>query len=191
MHKELPPSGGANDYLAIRVPLQAARPAFLILSPVCVFLGLGTALSAGATVHYGMLALILLAAICAHIGVNTLNEYDDFRSGLDFHTKRTPFSGGSGALPAHPEMAGHVLFAGRASLLVTTLIGSYFVWLHGWPAALLGLAGIALILTYTTWLNRFAWACLLAPGLGFGLLMVAGTHYLLTGVPSRSPGWPR
>jgi len=43
--------------------------------------------------------LALLGAFLAHVSVNTLNEYYDFKSGLDLETIRTPFSGGSGALP--------------------------------------------------------------------------------------------
>ncbi len=41
--------------------------------------------------------LALLGAFLAHISVNTLNEYFDFKSGLDLETIKTPFSGGSGA----------------------------------------------------------------------------------------------
>lgn len=181
MFARLSPHRGTNQTPPVQVLLQSTRLPFLILSPVCVFLGLSTALATGATVHYHILALILLVAISAHVSVNTLNEYHDFRSGLDFLTRKTLFSGGSGALPANPEMAGRVLLASAAALLVTLLIGIYFVWLRGLPAALIGLAGIALILAYTSWLTRSPWACLLAPGLGFGLLIVIGTHYILTG----------
>ena len=181
MHSRRPPPQGANQTPPVKVLLQAARLPFLALSPVCIFLGFATALAAGATIDYGICALILLGAISAHTSVNTLNEYCDFRNGLDFMTRKTPFSGGSGALIAHPHMAAPVLLTSAATLLVTLLIGIYFVWLRGLPLLLIGMTGIALILTYTTWLNRFALACLLAPGLGFGILMVTGTHYVLAG----------
>lgn len=45
----------------------------------------------------------------AHVSVNTFNEYLDFKSEPDLITKKIPFSGGSGALPQTPEMAGTVL----------------------------------------------------------------------------------
>ena len=45
----------------------------------------------------------------AHLAVNMLNEYFDFKSGLDFKTQRTPFSGGSGTLPANPHLARQAL----------------------------------------------------------------------------------
>ena len=76
--------------------------------------------------------LVLTAALAAHISVNTFNEYFDLRSGLDLNTQRTPFSGGSGALPQHPEMARAVLAMAVCSLLVTAAIGLYFIREHGW-----------------------------------------------------------
>lgn len=181
MHASRPPARGTNQTLQSKVILQSARLPFLALSPACVLLGLATALETGTAIHYGIFALILLAAVSAHISVNTLNEYCDYKSGLDFLTRRTPFSGGSGALVAHPQMASRVLLASASMLLFTLSIGVYFVWLRGLPVALIGVVGIVLVLAYTTWLNQFAWACLLAPGLGFGLLMVLGTHYVLAG----------
>jgi 1,4-dihydroxy-2-naphthoate octaprenyltransferase len=35
-----------------------------------------------------------------HVAVNALNEASDYKTGIDFNTERTPFSGGSGTLPA-------------------------------------------------------------------------------------------
>ena len=51
-------------------------------------------------------------------------------------------------------------------------------------AALLpiGLAGAVLVVAYTPWITHHPLLCLLAPGLGFGPLMVAGTDVALTGV---------
>ena len=53
---------------------------------------------------------VFIGAISAHIGVNTFNEYADFKSGLDSLTRRTPFSGGSGSLPQNPALATAVLY---------------------------------------------------------------------------------
>jgi 1,4-dihydroxy-2-naphthoate octaprenyltransferase len=50
----------------------------------------------------------------------------------------------------------------------------------------LGIAGIVIILTYTQWLNRWPLLCLIAPGLGFGVLMVVGTHMVLAGSASNA-----
>ncbi len=43
--------------------------------------------------------LALLGLLLAHVSVNVLNDYFDYRSGVDLKTQRTPFSGGSGILP--------------------------------------------------------------------------------------------
>jgi 1,4-dihydroxy-2-naphthoate octaprenyltransferase len=161
--------------------LQATRPAFLVLGPVCVWLGLATALHTQAAVSVPLCVLILLGAVAAHVSVNALNEYHDFKSGLDLATEKTAFSGGSGALPANPEMAGAVLVTGLVALAVTAAVGVYLVTVRAPQLLPLGAAGLVLVVTYTQWLNREPFLCLLAPGLGFGVLMVVGTHVALTG----------
>ena len=165
----------------LKALIQSTRPAFLVLTPVCVFVGLSTALASQAAIDPRLFALALVGALCAHVSVNTLNEYFDFTNGLDLKTARTPFSGGSGALPAHPELAGSVLVLGLASLAVTLSIGVYLIAKYGVPLLALGLSGVLLIVTYTRWINRSPLLCLIAPGLGFGLIMVVGTHVVLTG----------
>lgn len=163
------------------VVFRTLRPSFLVLTPVCVFLGLSTSLAAQSSIDYFMLTLVLVGALAAHASVNTLNEYHDFKSGLDLKTDRTPFSGGSGALPDNPEMAGLVLTVGLLSLLVTVVIGLTLVVQRGMQILPIGLVGVLLVITYTQWLNRSPLLCLIAPGLGFGVLMVVGTHVVLTG----------
>lgn len=162
------------------VLIQTLRVPFLILTPVCVFLGFSLALRQGAIINYVSLALALIGALCAHISVNTLNEYLDFKSGLDMLTKRTPFSGGSGALPENPDMHRSVLYIGILSLLITLLIGGYFILQFGVEIVPIGLLGILLIISYTSWINKSPLLCLIAPGLGFGLFVV-GTQYVLVG----------
>lgn len=160
---------------------RSMRPPFLILPPVCVFLGVVSVIAAGEVVDYGLLALVLIGAIAAHVSVNMLNEYRDFSSGLDLHTQRTPFSGGSGALPQQPEQARSVFLVSILSLTITFLIGLFFLLRWGWPIVPIGLAGLFLIATYTDWINKNPLLCLIAPGLGFGYLMVLGTEFALTG----------
>jgi 1,4-dihydroxy-2-naphthoate octaprenyltransferase len=168
----------------LKVLVRSTRPAFLLLTLVCVFLGFSTALATAASVDTLTLILALTGALLAHVSVNTLNEYLDFRNGLDLKTTRTAFSGGSGALPAHPELAPAVLVLALVTLAITVIIGGYLAWRRGAAVLLLGLAGVVLIITYTRWLNRSPLLCLIAPGLGFGLLMVVGTHVVLTGTHS-------
>jgi len=164
--------------------LKTMRPPFLILTPACLFLGYAMARAEGDISRFDLF-LVLLAGLCAHISVNMLNEYFDYKSGLDANTRRTPFSGGSGALLANPEIAGQVLQFGVISLGVTVLIGAYFLALYGAAILPIGLLGVATVLSYTPWLNRWPLLCLIAPGLGFGLLMVGGTYFVLTGSYNR------
>jgi 1,4-dihydroxy-2-naphthoate octaprenyltransferase len=113
--------------------------------------------------------------------VNTLNEYFDFKSGLDLTTVRTPFSGGSGALPQHPEAQSAVFIVGLVASVATFLIGLFFLWEQGPGIVPIGVVGLLLVFTYTNWINRQPYLCLIAPGAGFGFLMVVGTQYALEG----------
>ncbi|WP_420429742.1 prenyltransferase [Algiphilus sp.] len=150
----------------------------MLLTPVCVALGL----AAGPDFpDAAVAALILLGGLAAHAAVNTLNEYQDFRSGLDQRTIRTPFSGGSGALPAHPEAAPAVAILAMVLLGLTTGIGALLLAHAGWLLLLPGVLGFALIVAYTRWLNRSPLLCLLAPGIGFGPVMVVGSSIAATG----------
>lgn len=157
------------------------RLPFLILTPACVLLGLGTAVWTAGTVSIPLAVLAFAGALCAHISVNAFNEYFDFKSGLDLMTKRTPFSGGSGTLPGNPAMAHIALRIAWITFTATGLIGVYFLYVRGFYLLPLGLLGLTIIFVYTPWLTRNALLCLIAPGLGFGPLMVMGTDFVLTG----------
>lgn len=157
------------------------RLPFLILTPACVALGAATAAWSDGAIDVRLLLLIVLGAVCAHISVNAFNEYVDFKSGLDALTQRTPFSGGSGALPAYPELARPTLVLAVTALALTLALGGYFLAVRGLGLLPLGLVGVLVIATYTPWINRQPLLCLVAPGLGFGPLMVVGTDYVLSG----------
>ncbi|MGB5179352.1 MAG: prenyltransferase [Gammaproteobacteria bacterium] len=159
--------------------VRSMRVPFLMLTPVCVFLGASTVALNETSIT--LLLLVLLGALLAQISVNALNEFADFKSGLDLTTTRTPFSGGSGALPGNPEMATAVFFAGVLSLMATSMIGGYLVWRVGAGIVPIGVTGLLLIVSYTGWINRYPFLCLIAPGVGFGFLMVVGTQFVLQG----------
>ncbi|MBN1311547.1 MAG: prenyltransferase [Anaerolineae bacterium] len=161
--------------------LGPMRVPFLLLTPACALLGLGTAVWSGAEVNFLEFALVLIGATAAHISVNAFNEYFDFKSGLDARTQRTPFSGGSGTLPARPELDRQALATAIVSFVIIGLVGVYFLVVRGWFLLPLGLLGMLVIFAYTPWLTRSPLLCLVAPGLGFGTLMVMGTHFALTG----------
>ncbi|MBL8311876.1 MAG: prenyltransferase [Burkholderiales bacterium] len=162
------------------------RPPFLLLTPACVAVGVATAYAQLGHVDAWLALWVLLGALASHASVNAFNEYFDFRSGLDAITTRTPFSGGSGTLPANPALASATLAMAVLMLAVAALLGLYFVVLRGWALVPLGLAGLLLVVTYTTWWAHRPLACLVAPGLGLGLFVIAGTHFVLTGEWSRA-----
>ena len=164
------------------------RPPFLLLTISCM--ALAVAWSAwwlrmeGQSLAAVPALLCVLGALLAHAGVNVLNEVHDFRSGLDQHTWRTPFSGGSGALLSHPDKVKTAATLGWTCVVLTAAIGLGLWWWH--PAAhgplmALGGLGLLLVVAYTPWITRHPWWCLVAPGLGFGPLMLLGTEVVLTG----------
>ncbi len=167
--------------------LGPMRVPFLILTPACVLLGMATAVWSGGRVSVIHALFIFLGALSAHVSVNAFNEYFDFKSGLDFKTQRTPFSGGSGTLPAHPAAAKQALATAVLFFGLTVAVGLFFVSVRGWGLLLTGIPGLLLLFAYTPWIAHHALGCLVAPGLGFGPLMVMGTHFALTGSYQWTP----
>ena len=157
------------------------RPPFLILAPACALVGLGTAYLQTKHINWFYFLLAAVAAVLAHISVNAFNEYFDYKSEVDTRTQRTPFSGGSGTLQAHPELAKATLALSWGSLAIVGLIGLYFCSVWGWQALPVGIMGLVLLYGYTAWMVYQPVLCLIAPGLGFGPLMVLSVHFALTG----------
>lgn len=163
----------------LKVLLGVSRWNFLSLTLLTIALAAVTARYQGVQVQQLQLGLVLLLALCAHICVNAFNEYFDFRSGLDLLTSRTPFSGGSGTLPQQPTYAGVALLLALVTLLLVIGIGLYFTWRLGAQALWIGIPGVLLLYSYTQYLQRSPLLCLLAPGVGFGVLMFLGALWAL------------
>jgi len=161
--------------------LKTARPAFLLLTPCCLSIAVAFAIYESIEIDPVNLALIFLGALAAHISVNMLNEYYDYKIGLDLQTQRTAFSGGSGTLPTSPELAESVFFCGLLCLVFTALIGLFFLLAIGWGLLPVGLSGMLLVYFYSSQITRRPLLCLLAPGLGFGPFMILGAYYILNG----------
>jgi len=163
---------------------KETRPQFLILTPACFIVGVGTAayvLGGVGKICVGDAVIAFIGAVFSHVATNVLNDYFDYRSGLDLRTQRTPFSGGSGILPQDVMQPKGVLALGIISLLIVTAVGMYFLKVRGWGILPLGIIGVVVIIAYTPFVTKSPPFCLVAPGLGFGPLMVMGTHYVLTG----------
>lgn len=160
--------------------IATMRLPFLLLTPACLFLAFSLAYKNNLAIAWPLIILITAGAISAHLAVNMLNEYVDFRSGLDFQTKRTPLSGGSGGLLQQPNAQRVVLLVACLNLLVCCCIGAYLAFTAGLELLSIGLLGVIIIVTYTRWLNRLPFLCLIAPGFAFGILLVNGSYFVLT-----------
>lgn len=173
----------------VRILVQSARPPFLLLAVVAVALGVVLAHASGQSLSPVRLLVIALAGLTGHVAVNIFNEVQDFRSGLDLLTRRTPFSGGSGALPRRPDLLPHATALGVLALAMTVLSG---IWLAATGSPLLwwlGGFGVVLVLGYTPVLTRHPWLCLMAPGLGFSLVIGGGSYLAAGGQPSEAALW--
>jgi len=160
------------------------RGPFLILTPVSVALAAAVAYYTQGSLDGFKLFFTLLAATAAHISVNLFNEHHDFVSGLDKLTPKTPFSGGSGVLLKQPHLINLSYILAWVTLLLSVVIGTYLIYVSGWVLLPLGLLGVVLVYSYTGWITHRPLACLLAPGLGFGCIMVGGSCYVFTGTLS-------
>lgn len=129
-------------------------------------------------------------ALLGHIAVNAWNEYLDFRSGLDLTTQRTPFSGGSGTLPNHPAAAPTAKWFAIVTTTLLTMGGLWWCFTVDWQLAWFGVGGLLLILLYTGPINRQPWLCWLAPGLGFGGVICAGSVLAFMGSFPTAALWP-
>jgi len=154
------------------------RPQFLILSIVLAFLGTAVAWYDGDIIlWYAILAGIGLTL--THASVNILNDYFDFRSGIDQAAKRTPFSGGSGILPAGLLTPRQVLWLGIISFVFAVPIGIYFVVVSGWPLLPLLLLAAFLIILYSPLILKRPWPEWSA-GIGLGALPILGMYFIQT-----------
>ncbi len=167
--------------------LLVIRAPFLLLPVVLAFLGTCIAWyqsgQPGSTFEFnlGHALLAFAGLLLAHISVNVLNEYFDYRSGVDLKTQRTPFSGGSGALPQGLISPRQALWLGLGSLLVIIPLGIYFTIVSGWLLLPLLLVAAACIVLYTPFILKVRWPEW-APGVGLGALPVLGAYFVQTGV---------
>ncbi len=154
-----------------------ARAPFLLLPVTLVAAGAAAAAWEG-VFSWERTAVALVGLVAAHAAVNALNEVRDFQTGIDLRTRRTPFSGGSGTLPAGALRPGAALAVAIAAAAVALAAGLWLLWAVG-PGLRLGLLGILVVgavavLGYTDVLARGYLGELFA-GLGLGALPVLGT----------------
>ncbi|MGC8547438.1 MAG: prenyltransferase [Candidatus Micrarchaeia archaeon] len=98
-----------------------------IVTPLCAVVGIALA-SRYVRINLLDAFLLLLAMAFANMAVDTLNDYADFKKGIDFETVHTKFSGGpvtllvSGKIKPKPTLA-----MALAVFSMALIIGAYFV----------------------------------------------------------------
>jgi len=152
---------------------SVARGPFLLLPPTLVASGAAAAAWDG-SFSWLRTVLALVGLVSLHMAVNIINEWSDMRTGIDLHTERTPFSGGSGTLPAGGMRPRTALVFGLVCAGVGFVIGLWFLIGVGWVLLPIVIAGAVSVLAYTDVLARIGIGEM-AAGFGLGAGPVIGT----------------
>jgi len=125
--------------------LRVIRVRFLLASVIAVSAGLALSWWHGHEIDAFSAALTMAGVAALHASVDMLNDYSDYKRGIDTITKRTPMSGGTGVLPEGLLTPGQVHRAGIISLVLGSAVGAYFVVTTG-PviAMILGFAVVSI-----------------------------------------------
>jgi 1,4-dihydroxy-2-naphthoate octaprenyltransferase len=167
--------------------LGVARAPFLALSVTLVAVGAAAAAWDGAFAG-GPTLLALVGLVALHIAVNALNEASDMATGIDLHTQRTPFSGGSGTLPSGQLSVRATRVFALACAAIGGAIGLYFALEFGWGFVALMALGAAAVLLYSDVFARAGLGEFFA-GLGLGALPVWGTAWVQGRPPGEAALW--
>jgi len=136
--------------LILSVWLRVIRIRFLLASVIAVFVGLAINWYQNSIIVPLDAVLTFAGVLALHASVDLLNDYWDYKRGIDTATKRTKMSGGTGVLPEGLLKPSSVYRAGIGFLILGSLIGFYFVLTNGIIiAAILGFA-ILSIYFYST-----------------------------------------
>lgn len=137
--------------------------------------------------HWGFFALALIAGMLLHTGTNMINDYYDYKHGLDHEDAY----GGSGVLVSGALKPTELLVGAYLFLLVGSLIGLYFVWIFGMPMLYIGVAGVLGSIFYTTTPLAMKYVALGSPlvFLQMGTLMVLGAYLVQSGTLSWNAVW--
>jgi 1,4-dihydroxy-2-naphthoate octaprenyltransferase len=161
----------------LNIWLRAIRFRFLAASAIAVTCGLALTIwyqPQNFSIIYAFLTYI--GIFCLHSSVDLLNDYWDFKRGIDLRTKKTKFSGGTGVLPQGLLKPSHVYFAGMALLVIGLMIGGIFVYFKGFVIAIILLFAALSIVLYSSKLVNWGLGELFVGAKG--ALIVVGTFYV-------------
>jgi len=163
----------------LSVWLRVIRVRFLLASVIAVSLGLALNWWQNSSIDPLDAILIFAGVMALHASVDLLNDYWDFKRGIDTKTKRTKMSGGTGVLPEGLLKPSSVYRAGVAFLIIGSVIGGYFVITDGIIVGII--LGFAILSIY------FYSTKIVDSGLGEffvavkGSMIVIGTYYIQSG----------
>ena len=156
--------------------LRVIRVRFLLASVIAVSVGLSLSWQQNLSIDPLDAILIFAGVMALHASVDLLNDYWDFKRGIDTKTKRTKMSGGTGVLPEGLLKPSSVYRAGVAFLIIGSVIGGYFVITDGIIVGII--LGFAILSIY------FYSTKIVDSGLGEffvavkGSMIVIGTYYI-------------
>ena len=130
----------------ISVWLRVIRVRFLLASVIAVSLGLAINWHQNSIVNPLDAVLTFAGVLALHASVDLLNDYWDYKRGIDTVTKRTKMSGGTGVLPEGLLKPSSVYRAGIGFLILGSVIGFYFVLTDGIIIAMI--LGFAILSIY-------------------------------------------
>ncbi|MEC7711452.1 MAG: prenyltransferase [Thermoproteota archaeon] len=160
----------------LSVWLRAIRVKFLLASVIAVSLGLSLAWASGHSIEILHAILTFAGVISLHASVDLLNDYWDFKRGIDTKTKRTKMSGGTGVLPEGLLKPKSVYIVGIAFLILGAIIGIYFVIIFGITIGLI--LGFAILSVYFYSTKIVNWGLAEVFVTIKGTLIVLGTYFI-------------
>ncbi|MDP9210971.1 MAG: prenyltransferase [Thermoproteota archaeon] len=155
---------------------RAIRIKFILASIIAVSNGIAISYWKTGAVDPGYALLTYFGIMCLHISVDLLNDYSDFKRGIDTNTKRTRYSGGTGVIPENLISPRLIYCVGVVFLILGGLTGLYFVTIKG--IVILILLSFAIISIYFYSTN------IVNAGLGElfvaikGCMIVMGSYYI-------------
>ena len=163
---------------------RAIRIKFLLASVIAVTNGIAISYWKTGDIDLGYALLTYFGIMCLHISVDLLNDYSDFKRGIDTNTKRTKYSGGTGVIPENLINSRVIYCAGIVFLILGGLTGLYFVTIKGiLILILLTFAIISIYFYSTTVVNIGLGETLVAVK---GAMIVIGSSYVQSGIIDNS-----
>ena len=163
----------------LSVWLRIIRVRFLLASVIAVSVGLALNWWQNSTIEPFDALLTFAGVMALHASVDLLNDFWDFKRGIDTKTPKTKMSGGTGVLPEGLLKPSSVYRAGIAFLVIGSAIGAYFVLTDGIIIAII--LGFAILSIY------FYSTKIVDSGLGEffvavkGSMIVLGTFFIQSG----------